>query len=172
MNFPELTRKAEAGSCAAQTTLGLYYLHGYGPVEVDYEKAFDLLSKATEKGASRAVANLADMYAQGLGVAQDIPKAIELYERVGTIEFFAALELGRIYAKGLGVPANPRKAFEWYSAVVALNESTSITRVSVRSLMRRKNISVVFNPTSRRARIANHSRRIVITDCAPSTADI
>lgn len=119
MNFPELTRKAEAGSCAAQTTLGLYYLHGYGPVEVDYEKAFDLLSKATEKGASRAVANLADMYAQGLGVAQDIPKAIELYERVGTIEFFAALELGRIYAKGLGVPANPRKAFEWYSAVVA-----------------------------------------------------
>lgn len=119
MNLAELTRKAEAGSCAAQTTLGLYYLHGYGPVDVNYEKAFTLLSKGAEKGASRAIANLADMYAQGLGIPQDIHKAIELYERVGNVEFFAALELGRIYAKGLGLPANQRKAFEWYSAAIA-----------------------------------------------------
>ena len=118
MDVVELTRRAEAGSCAAQTALGLYYLFGYGPIEVDHGKAFRFLSLAAEKGASRAIANLGDMYARGLGIPQDVPKAIELYERVGRVEFFAALELGRIYSQGRGVAADQKKAVEWYFTVI------------------------------------------------------
>lgn len=37
MDIPELTRKAEAGSCVAQTTVGVYYLFGYDSLLVDYD---------------------------------------------------------------------------------------------------------------------------------------
>jgi TPR repeat protein len=118
MDIAELKRKAAAGSCVAQGILGVHYLEGIG-VDVDYQEAFRLLSAAANQGASRAIANLADMYAQGLGIPQDIAKAIQLYERVGKVEFFAAIALGRIYSNRVGVPVDLDQAFEWYSAAVA-----------------------------------------------------
>lgn len=45
MDFKELERKAESDSFVAQTTLGISYLYGYD-VQVDYDKAFRLLSLA------------------------------------------------------------------------------------------------------------------------------
>jgi len=45
MDFKELERKAESGSCVAQTTLGISYLYGYD-VQIDYDKAFRFLSLA------------------------------------------------------------------------------------------------------------------------------
>jgi uncharacterized protein len=66
----ELRRKAEAGSCVAQSVLGLYYLYGL-EVEVDYSEAFRFLSAAAEQGASRAVLNLGYMHAKGLGIPQN-----------------------------------------------------------------------------------------------------
>jgi TPR repeat protein len=95
----------------------MYYLFGYESLPVNYDKAFSLLSAAAEQGATRAIANLADMYAQGLGTTRDLSKAIELYESVGHREFFAALALGRIYARGLYGDIDSQKARYWYSAV-------------------------------------------------------
>ena len=63
MDIEEQRRKAEAGSCVAQTILGISYLHGYD-VEINYKEAFRLLSAA---GTSRAVLNLGIMHAKGLG---------------------------------------------------------------------------------------------------------
>src|ERR1700688_1687317 len=103
MDIAELTGRAESGGCVAQALLGMYYLHGEEPVALDYDKAFHFLSMAAEQGSSRAIANLGDMYSKGLGVAKDVRKAIQLYEQVGRVEFFAALELGRIYSNGLGI---------------------------------------------------------------------
>ena len=119
MNIADLTRRAESGSCVAQTTLGLVYLYGDAPVDIDYGKALRFLSMAAEQGASRAIANLGDMYLNGLGTARNVSKAIQLYEQVGKLEFFAALELGRIYASGMGVPVDARKALEWYSVALS-----------------------------------------------------
>ncbi len=88
-------------------------------VDVDYPKAFRLLSEAASKGASRAILNLARMYAQGLGVSVNFQEAICIYETVGNDEFLAAIELGRIYSRGLGVAADQLKATQWYRATIS-----------------------------------------------------
>jgi TPR repeat protein len=85
-------------------------------VAVDYKEAFRLLTGAANRGAARAAANLARIYAEGLGIPKDIAKAIRLYEQAAKAgEFLAQVELGRIYSRGLGVPTNPKAALIWYS---------------------------------------------------------
>ena len=125
MKLSELKRRAEAGSCSAQAILGLQFLYGGDEITVDYEQAHRFLSAAADKGASRAIVNLANMYAQGLGVAKDPQRAIELYERVGRVEFFAAIALGRIYSTGTSVPADLDRAFVWYRTAVAFEDRVS-----------------------------------------------
>ena len=94
MNISRLSQEAEAGSCVAQSILGTCYLDGIN-VEVDYAKAFQLLSAASDQGASRAVANLARMYAGGLGLAKEMSQAVRLYEKAARAgDFFAMVELG------------------------------------------------------------------------------
>lgn len=119
MDIAELGRRSALGSAAAQTTLGLYYLFGYGPVGINYTEAFRLLSMASKQGASTALVNLAYMYQHGLGIEKNNEQAIKLYEQVGRVQFFAALELGRIYSQGSGVQQDSRKALEWYLVVAA-----------------------------------------------------
>ena len=118
MNIPELRRKAESGSVVDQAVLGLCYLYGR-EVEIDYSEALRLLSIAKDKGASRAVVNLARMYAEGLGIPKDVSIAIRYYAAVAKVEPRAQLELARIYSRGLGVPADPLAALRWYSAAAA-----------------------------------------------------
>ena len=115
MNIQALRRGADSGSRVDQSVLGLCYLYGVD-VEVDYREAFRLLSLA---GTSRAVANLARMYAEGLGISKDLAEAIRLYKAVGKSEFRAQLELGRIYSNGIGVATDPDEAVKWYSAAAA-----------------------------------------------------
>jgi hypothetical protein len=121
-NVAELRKEAEAGSCVNQGVLGLCYLYGHG-VERDYKEAFRWLSSAAAQGASRAVLNLGYMYAQGLGIPQNVPEAVRLFTAVATPSdssdaFAARIELGRIFSQGLGVPADADKAFKWYSAAI------------------------------------------------------
>jgi TPR repeat protein len=118
VNIRDLQLEAESGNTSAQCILGICYLDGLD-VDVDYSKAFRLLSEASSKGASRATVNLARMYAQGLGVSVNFQEAIYLYENVGNVEFLAAIELGRIYSHGLGVAADQLKAAQWYRAAIS-----------------------------------------------------
>jgi TPR repeat protein len=122
MNIQELRRGADSGSRADQSVLGLCYLYGLD-VQVDYKEAFRLLSLA---GTSRAVTNLARMYADGLGISKDMAEAIRLYKAVGKSEFRAQLELGRIYSRGLGVPTDPVEALRWYSAAAAREDDDCV----------------------------------------------
>jgi TPR repeat protein len=117
VNIRELQRKAESGSTSAQCILGICYLDGVD-VDVDFERAFRLLSAAAAKGASRAILNLARMHACGLGIPADIPESIRLYESVGEAEFLAAIQLGRIYSRGSGVTADKSKAVRWYRSAI------------------------------------------------------
>jgi len=124
MSIDEMRRKAEAGSCVNQCTLDLRYLYGVD-VETDYEEAFRFLSAAAKQGSSRAVLNLGYMYARGLGIPQDVPESIRLFEAVArppdsSDAFIARIELGRIYSGGSAVPMNVQKAVEWYSAAIAV----------------------------------------------------
>ena len=119
MNLDELRRRAETGNCAAQALLGICYLYGDQGVQIDQQEAFRLLSAAAQAGASRAVLNLAHMYARGLGIAPDVDRAIKLYESVAHVEFYAAIALGRIYAQGIGVSPSRDLAYRWYSVATS-----------------------------------------------------
>jgi TPR repeat protein len=124
LDIADMRRKAETGSCVAQGMLGVCYLYGHD-VEVDYKEAFRFLSAAAEQGASRAVLNLGRMYAQGLGIPQNMSEAIRLFEAVGrptgsTDAFGARIELGRIFTRGVGVPIDAEAARKWYSAAIEL----------------------------------------------------
>jgi TPR repeat protein len=117
LDMKGLREKAESGFCPAQCFLGIYYLNGID-VEVNYQEAFRLLSAAANKGASRAVINLARMYEEGLGIQKNVGEALRLYKSVSHAEFLALVALGRIYSRGTEVPADPAEAFRWYSAAV------------------------------------------------------
>jgi TPR repeat protein len=117
LDIGELRKKADAGSCVAQSILGISYLDG-SDVEVNYPEAFRLLSDAAKQGASRAAVNLARMYAEGLGTPRDLAEAMRLYKAVSKVEFFAPIALGRIYSRGQGVPVNQVEALRWYSAAI------------------------------------------------------
>jgi uncharacterized protein len=117
MDITELRRKAESGSCAAQSVLGVLYLDGID-VEANYQEAFRLLSAAANQGASRAVVNLARMYAEGLGVSKNVSEAVRLYKSVSSSEFLALIALGRLYSRGAEIPVDSAEARRWYSAAV------------------------------------------------------
>jgi uncharacterized protein len=124
MNIDETRRKAEAGSCAAQTVLGISYLYGYG-VEIDYQEAFRLLSAGASQGASRAILNLGHMHAHGLGIPKNVPEAIRMFEAVAipsdsSDAFAARIELARLYSSGRAIPIDNGKALDWYKAALAL----------------------------------------------------
>jgi TPR repeat protein len=116
MNISDLRQKADSGSVVAQSVLGICYLDGTN-VEVNYQEAFRLLSAAAEKGAPRAIANLARMHATGLGIPKNLPEAIRLFEKSAKAgEFLAQIELARIYSRGTDVPIDRGIALLWYSA--------------------------------------------------------
>jgi hypothetical protein len=122
LDIIEMRRKAEAGSCVNQSTLGACFLYGID-VEINYQEAFHFLSAAAKQGASRAVLNLGRMYAKGLGIPSDISEAIRCFEAIAAPSnssdaFAARIELGRIFAAGLGVDINRDLARKWYSAAL------------------------------------------------------
>ena len=70
-----LTKSASLDDGAAQELLGVMYLNGEG-VDKDAQKAFDLLSKAANKGYTDSQYALALMYARGVDVPFDKEKAL------------------------------------------------------------------------------------------------
>lgn len=61
--------------------IGLAYLGGVD-VEVDHEKAVDLITAAADAGLVEAMAKLADMYRNGIGVARSYEAAIAWQEKL------------------------------------------------------------------------------------------
>ena len=126
LNIAELHQKAEAGNCVSQGILGACYLYGY-EIDRDYDQAFRWLSAAAAQGASRAVLNLAYMYAQGLGTTQNGPEAVRLLTAVAKPDessdaLIARIELARIYSRGQGISLDADEARKWYSAAIALTK--------------------------------------------------
>lgn len=101
---------AEKGEADAMYKIGVCYYVGKGgaptmikgefPFERDYDKAFEYLSKAADKGSALAMLNLGNIYQTGIGApkGKDLKQAIELFEKAaekGCVDAYA--NIGKIY---------------------------------------------------------------------------
>ena len=81
----------------------------------DLEQAALWLRASAEAGSGSAMAHLAYLHAEGLGVQQDGPRAIEWYERaVDAGELQHTLSIGWTYMRGELVPQDSAQAKRWF----------------------------------------------------------
>jgi len=110
-------KAADQGNKEAARHLGDMYFTGRGPVKQDYPHALLLYEKAVEiSGDALSECFIADMYAQGLGIAQNKPKALELYQDAANANGGnAQCKLGDLYANGTDLPKDLARSYAWYT---------------------------------------------------------
>ena len=92
----------------------------------EYEHAIRLLHPLAEQGNEIAQFNLAQMYREGNGVAQDYEQALLLYLKAADQAFAPAqINLGVTYYHGFGVKQNYEDAFKWYSKAAEQGDLTA-----------------------------------------------
>jgi uncharacterized protein len=112
--FSEWIESAKAGDAHAQHGLGMLYELGQGVPYADPKAASEWYQKAADQNYAPAVNNLARLYADGRGVKQDVPKAIELWSKAAEAgNVTARFNLGLQYAAGVGVNKDMKKAAEY-----------------------------------------------------------
>jgi hypothetical protein len=142
-----------------------------------YADAANWLELATDLDDDRAAGNLAFLYAEGLGVDRDIPKAVTLYEKAITQgNALAAYNYGWMIDRGNGITSDPDKAANLIADALAgfgqddledrealleaLSQDASAlsrpTRESLQRILRAENyyrgaIDASFGPGTRRA---------------------
>lgn len=81
----------------------------------DYETAYKIWLPLAEEGDNAAQYNVGILYQFGLGVAQDVQKAVDWYHKSAEAGFAdATAHMGDLYAKGFfGVP-DDASAIVWY----------------------------------------------------------
>ncbi|MDP2083901.1 MAG: caspase family protein [Gemmobacter sp.] len=110
-----LASLAQAGDTRSMVGLAYIRLNGddsrYDPVA-----AAQLLEKAAAAGSAEAQFELAQLLEMGLGVPQDVPRAIALYLAAAKQEFPDALnDLGFMHFQGgMGVPQDQAKALDYF----------------------------------------------------------
>ncbi len=112
--FSEWIESAKAGDAHAQHGLGMLYELGQGVPYADPKAASEWYQKAADQNYAPALNNLARLYADGRGVKQDVPKAIELWSKAAEAgNVTARFNLGLQYAAGIGVKKDMKKAAEY-----------------------------------------------------------
>ena len=108
---------ASRGHTFAYNNLGWLLMN-----EGDVARAVVLFKASAEANDIYGLNNLAYAYENGAGVAPDLAKAIELYERAALGgQPHAPINLGLIYRDGRpGVPPDPRKAARWFAEAARL----------------------------------------------------
>jgi uncharacterized protein len=112
--FSEWIESAKAGDAHAQHGLGMLYEMGQGVPYADPKAASEWYQRAADQSYAPAINNLARLYADGRGVKQDVPKAIELWSKAAESgNTTARFNLGLQYAAGVGVKKDMKKAAEY-----------------------------------------------------------
>ena len=95
---------------------GIVLLTCIAPVQADERDGqLAFLRGAADEGDSAAQFTLANHYYRGLGVQQDLEKALALYSKAADQGLAAAENrLGIIYERGLGVPQSYGRAMTFY----------------------------------------------------------
>src|SRR6266436_1962843 len=77
----ETVTLCNAGNAKACNVVGAMYAAGTLVVKMDQTQAFTFFLKACNGGYAIGCANLANQYYNGLGVAMDRSRAVQLYQR-------------------------------------------------------------------------------------------
>ena len=117
----KLARLAEQGD--TRSMVGMAYMrlnsadNRYDPIE-----AAAFLTRAADAGSPEAQFELAQLYEIGLGVEQDVPKALELYRTAAAAGFADAInDLGFLYFQGgLGIIPNRKIGLEHFKRAADL----------------------------------------------------
>ncbi|KVL28449.1 hypothetical protein WS97_27630 [Burkholderia territorii] len=85
------------------------------PNQRDYAGAVALWSKAAERKHWKAMVNLANAYAQGLGVDRNTERAVQITEQAMKLGIPAAYDLmGTYYMNGIGVKQDASRAYAFW----------------------------------------------------------
>ncbi len=97
------------GRCGVPGNLGLILAQNS-----EYEAAFQWFALAAGEGDTAAMNNLAAFYMRGLGVAQNIPQAFVILEKVaGQGDPNDQLQLGMMYLQGMAGVPDMAKRLKW-----------------------------------------------------------
>lgn len=106
-----LRRAVAQGDHEAENLLGVLAANPHGESQPDYALARAHFERAIQMGNTKALTNLADLYASGMGVGKDSNKAIQLYtlaadagELDGRNKLFTEFNVVHRTASSAGVP--------------------------------------------------------------------
>lgn len=96
------------------------------------EVGTEALRKAAADGNPSAQYVVASRYLNGVGVAQDVDKAL-FWSQQAAAKGYAPAQylLGTLYERGLGAPRDTAKALEWYGKSAALGNVSSMHNAAV-----------------------------------------
>lgn len=95
-------RAAAGGIEHAKVMVGLYHLNGWGRLERDPVRGFELLRQVAEAGGSEAFAQVAKCYEQGVGTAQNMEQALVFWKMAAEMgDVDALVRVGEFYEKEL-----------------------------------------------------------------------
>ena len=94
----------------------------------DPAQAFELLSRAATAGSPEAQFELAKLYEQGIGVAPDPKRALELYQQSADQDYANAInDLGFMhYQGGLGLTPDPQVALTYFERAANLRQPQAL----------------------------------------------
>ncbi len=111
--------------------LGNNYRCGFG-IEIDYQKAFELLSKACQYGDDYGMRNLGLMYFKGQGISIDYAQAIYWYDKAAHKGNVSAMnDLGFYYKNGKYVAKDYQKAFDWFEQSASKNDAYGLFQLGL-----------------------------------------
>lgn len=110
-----LQKSPGRNSAETRYMMGYIYYNGYGNVQPDYVKAFELLNLAADDQNIKAMLLIAKMYQRGEGVEQNYAKAFSWYRLAADCNSQEALYyVGAMYYNGNGVTPNYPEALKWF----------------------------------------------------------
>lgn len=109
-----IARSAAMGYPEAQVQLGLYLRHGSNNFDIDLPEALYNFTQAAQFDHPVALAELADMHANGLGTPLDTQKAFKFAMRSAEAGYpHGQFYLAECYFTGMGVEPDETLAFDW-----------------------------------------------------------
>jgi TPR repeat protein len=108
---------ADAGDLNAQVAVGHMNYYGARGVQRNYNRARDYYNLAANQGSATAMAQLGQMYVDGLGVDQNNDTALEYFKKASKKGNAAATYgMGYMYFHGYGVKKDLDLAFKYFKS--------------------------------------------------------